>query len=206
MKMGKLAIIMIAVVAIGFFALPATLSVGAGQHKFRQAGSAQTSLVDFCGQCHGLSTDAVYAEITQSDENVMYAGFNPGTNGRIHNSLFASGQAGCASCHEITGGYGNVSNVPTGKVEHAAKIPSCIKCHSASGDSFFGNDVKVELSNPNEAHRNFNNLTGDSRDDIYCIGCHTYVDKRGAITYSYEPGVEFRGLSIGNGTTQNPTP
>jgi len=200
MKMGKLAILMIAVVAIGFFALPASLSVGTGQHKFRQANSLDTDLVTFCGQCHG-ATDTIFPnEINQSDHNVLY-----GTRDvtRIHSSLFGPGQAGCASCHEITGGYSRADPANPAKVEHAAKIPSCLKCHAA-GTDLITVDVLVELNATTEAHRNFKNIPGDAQNDIYCIGCHTYVDKRGAIEYSYEPGVMFRGLSIGNGTTLNP--
>ncbi len=128
MKNKKLVILMIAVVAIGVFALPTTLSVGQGQHKFRQAGSAETDLVTFCGQCHG-ATDALYTtEIAQSDHSVLYGDEGAGTT-RVHGSLFLPGALGCAACHEISTNYGDVTQLGS-KVEHAAKIPSCRKCHA----------------------------------------------------------------------------
>jgi len=44
--MKKLTILMIAVVAIGVFALPTTLSIGAGQHQFLQAGTTAGGQTD----------------------------------------------------------------------------------------------------------------------------------------------------------------
>ncbi len=196
MKNKKLVILMIAVVAIGVFALPTTLSVGQGQHKFRQAGSAETDLVTFCGQCHG-ATDALYTtEIAQSDHSVLYGDEGAGTT-RVHGSLFLPGALGCAACHEISTNYGDVTQLGS-KVEHAAKIPSCRKCHAA-GPDLITNDVAVELGVTTEAHRNFAaaDATSGTQNDLSCIGCHTYVTKSGQITYSYEPGTfGYNGLSI----------
>jgi cytochrome c553 len=198
MKMKKLTILMIAVVAIGIFALPTTLSVGAGQHKFLQAGTVsggQTDLVVFCAQCH--STDTLKSsEIDQSDKNLYY---NQTDTSRIHSSLFAPGAGGCASCHAIDGGYaqtvGGVRD-PTNKVQHAAALPSCLKCHtSGTNRTLMTKDVMLELNAPTEAHKNFKTSADD---DIQCIGCHTAVTKSGAVSYSYGPGQNFNGLQIGN--------
>lgn len=195
MKMKKLTILMIAVVAIGVFALPTTLSIGAGQHKFLQAGTiagGQTDLVAFCNQCH--STDTLKSgEIDQSDTNLYYG--TPDTS-LIHSSLFAVGAGGCASCHAIDGGYaqqvGGV-NDPTNKVQHAASLPSCLKCHTA-GPTLATKDVMLELNAPTEAHKNFNAAADN---DIQCIGCHTAVTKSGSVSYSYSPAVVVSGLTIG---------
>src|SRR4030066_1628490 len=196
MKMKKLTIFMIAVVAIGIFALPTTLSVGAGQHKFLQAGTiagGQTDLVAFCDQCH--STDTLKAgEIDQSDTNLYYG--TPDTS-LIHASLFAPGAGGCASCHAIDGGYAQEvggARDPPKKVQHAASLPSCLKCHTA-GPNLATKDVMLELNAPTAAHKDFKTAADD---DIQCIGCHTAVTKSGAESYTYGPGQNFNGLQIGN--------
>lgn len=195
MKMKKLTILMIAVIAIGFFALPTMLSIGAGQHKFLQAGTTangQTDLVVFCNQCH--STDTLKSsEIDQSDTNLYYG--TPDTS-KIHSSLFAPGGGGCAACHSIDGGYaqevGGVRN-PVNKIQHAAALPSCLKCHTA-GDNLATKDVMLELNAVTEVHRNFKTSADD---DIQCIGCHTAVTKSGSVSYTYSPAVTTNGLTIG---------
>ncbi|HYN44379.1 MAG TPA: hypothetical protein VER35_00100 [Candidatus Limnocylindrales bacterium] len=197
MKMKKLTILMIAVVALGVFALPTTLSIGAGQHKFLQAGTTaggQTDLTTFCAQCH--STDTLKStEIDLSDTNLYYG--TPGST-KIHSSLFAPGSGGCASCHAIDGGYAQVNgggvNDPTNKVQHAAALPSCLKCHTA-GTNLATKDVMTELNAVTEAHKNFKTAADD---DIQCIGCHTAVTKNAAgLTYTYNPAVPVLGLVIG---------
>lgn len=200
MKMKKLTILMIAIVAIGVFALPTSLSIGQGQHKFLQAGSTgagQTDLVAFCAQCH--STDTLKSsEIDQSDTNLYYGSPNDVT--KIHSSLFAPGAGGCASCHAIDGGYaqqiGGVRD-PTNKVQHAAALPSCLKCHTTGypGGNLMTKDVMLELNAGTEAHKNF--ATASPDDDIECIGCHTAVTKSGAVSYTYSPAVDVLGLTIG---------
>jgi len=195
MKMKKLTILMIAVVAIGVFALPTTLSIGAGQHKFLQAGTVaggQTDLVAFCDQCH--STDTLKSgEIDLSDRNLYYG---TSDTSRIHSSLFAPGAGGCASCHAIDGGYAQETlgvRDPTNKVQHAASLPSCLKCHTA-GPTLATKDVLLELNHATEAHNNFKTALDN---DIQCIGCHTAVTISGVVTYTYSPAVTTNGLTIG---------
>jgi cytochrome c553 len=195
MKMKKLTILMIAVIAIGIFALPTTLSIGAGQHKFLQAGTTaggQTALVDFCNQCH--STDTIKSgEIDQSDNNLYYG--TPDAS-KIHSSLFAPDAGGCASCHAIDGGYAQVVGGvrdPANKVQHAAALPSCLKCHTA-GPDLATKDVMLELNAVTEVHKDFKT---EADDDIQCIGCHTAVTKSGSVTYTYSPAVKINGLTIG---------
>jgi len=196
MKMKKLTILMIAVVAIGVFALPTTLSIGAGQHKFLQAGTTaggQTDLVTFCAQCH--STDTLKTTEIDASDNNLYFG-NPDTS-KIHSSLFAPGAGGCASCHAIDGGYAQEPTTgvrdPSNKVQHAAALPSCLKCHTAGADLVI-RDVLIELNAPTEAHKNFKTAADD---DIQCIGCHTAVTKSGSVSYTYSPAVTTNGLTIG---------
>jgi hypothetical protein len=185
MKMTKLTIFMLAVVAIGIFALPSTLSVGVGQHKFRTYGTVETDGAAFCAQCH-KSGDTVSNELLASDTRDTAAMGYGGIGDKIHSSIW------CGDCHEITEGY-EVAAVST---EHAAKNPSCLKCHGA-GNTYGYNDVTVELSQLTESHKNFV-VAGD--DDVQCIACHTYVTKEGTITYTFDTsfGVVSKGLTIGS--------
>src|SRR3989304_8800689 len=145
MKMNKLTILMIAVVAIGVFALPSSLSVGAGQHKFTTVQSAG-AVNAFCSQCHG-GADAIATELSQSD-NSKVSSFAA----KIHVSQT------CGSCHAITEGYANAgSGIDVQGDEHAAKLPSCLKCHASKI-----NTVGKELANATaEAHFNFKSAVDD---------------------------------------------
>ncbi|HWR26751.1 MAG TPA: hypothetical protein VN316_02630 [candidate division Zixibacteria bacterium] len=184
--MTKISILMIAVVAIGIFALPASMSIGAGQHKFRQYDSANTTAAQFCGQCHG---DNVQAELDASDArsaNNALLGY-AGVGVRVHGTI------GCQSCHAITEGYMKAGGKTNATSQHAALLPSCLNCHGA-GNTWGFNNVAAELSNTTEAHKFFNSTTDD---DIQCIGCHTYVNKSGTISYTTSGGVTAKGLLIG---------
>src|SRR3990170_8087456 len=180
MKMNKLTILMIAVVAIGVFALPSSLSVGAGQHKFTTVQSAG-AVNAFCSQCHG-GADAIASELALSNNSKVSL-----FGAKIHASQT------CGSCHAITGGYATAINtgIDYQSEEHAAALPSCLKCHASKI-----NTVGKELANATaEAHFNFKSATDD---DIQCIACHTAVTKTGSITYSYNAGQTVSGLKIGN--------
>jgi hypothetical protein len=176
MKVSKITTLMIAVVAIGIFALPATFSVNSGQHTFKQINPASPST--FCNQCHG-GTDSVSTELAASDTGVY-------NGGKIH------GTQNCGSCHQLTQGYGNSSFAVdgSGKTEHAAIIPSCLRCHGAN-PKVFGN-VGNELNGTKEAHKPLwtaslaaNTPSAANTDDLACLGCHTGVPKSGTIVYDY---------------------
>lgn len=176
MKMTKLSIIMVAVVALGVFGLPTMLSVGTGQHNFTtvQSGSAD-DVKAFCYRCHSAS-DSVSAELLQSGNGPLLSA-GVGT-GKIHNSQW------CGDCHALSGGYA----FDIIQDQHAAILPSCLKCHSGPGSGAGLHDVTPELANSSEAHVNFVFATDN---DLQCIACHTAVSKTGAITYTYNSGQTF---------------
>ena len=104
------------------------------------------------------------------------------TQMKIHSTLT------CVSCHMLTQNYGTGTGAT--KMEHAATVPSCLKCHSGV-DSVMNFDVANELNASTEAHQNFN-------DDAACIGCHTQVEVSGTVTYQdYNNSVVRSGLTIG---------
>lgn len=196
MKISKLTILMIAVVAIGIFALPGAFSVNTGQHNFRQIDPANPDA--FCNQCHG-GPDSVATELNLS-QNGLYNG-----KIRIHSTQ------NCGDCHQLTQGYG--TSAPGSKTEHAAIIPSCLKCHSfATNDGIsdragLGFDVPTELNGTKEAHAPFwaaskaaNTTDAANTDDLACLGCHTAVPKSGSIVYDYTITHTYNlaGLTIGS--------
>jgi len=171
----KLLLLLITVSIIGV-GMPAAFSLGSGQHQFNQIDPENPDA--FCEKCHGAS-DSVKAELASSGNGIYNGGL------KIHS------QVGCADCHALTNGYG--TSTGDSKNQHAATIPTCIKCHGGT-NAVMGFNVARELNNSKEAHNAF----GAEADDVACIGCHTGVAVSGSVSYTYS-GTQTRfGLSIGN--------
>lgn len=191
MKRNKLIIVMISIIAIGLFALPATFSYSNDMHTFKQVDPTNaTTINNFCLKCHD---DTIKTQLDASD-----TGLYTNLDGTIHSSI------GCQGCHQITttvvdqqNGYGK-GMVTT---EHAARLPSCLECHSGE-TGIVGvtklmavGDAAHELMVSSEAHKNFNTTTDN---DIQCIGCHTLTPVTGTVSASISsPPVEISGLTIG---------
>jgi len=169
MNKNKILILMIGTILIGI-GLPTTFSLSTGQHQFNQIDP--DNMDKFCAKCHG--TDSISVELEASGNGIYNGGM------RIHNTLK------CISCHALTQGYGNGN-----KVEHAARIPSCIECHDDVSYGVLGN-VSSELESATEAHKDFS-----TDDSLACIGCHTGVSITGSISYTYSDGIVRNGLTIG---------
>jgi len=99
----------IAVVAMGIFALPGTVSLFSGQHSWYDLSAPQNDVP--CEKCHGDIAD----EMISSDNGV-------------HRKLT------CAMCHRAPfndyiygSGYGDGST--PGKEAHAAAVVQCMDCH-----------------------------------------------------------------------------
>lgn len=163
---SKILLLSVAVISVGLFAMPTTLSLFAGQHTFDKGADVK------CEKCH----QDIYGEI---------AGTGKYGVSTAHTALTA-----CQGCHEI----GNISQVPIGKNgtnqkyygwfnrtnlsgAHAAVTMECAGCH-------YG--VPANISRSNEAHAPFYNaslaesstngtnmLTGANE---ACVGCHTHIN------------------------------
>jgi hypothetical protein len=195
MKKNQLIILMIAVIAIGLFALPSTFSYAGQMHTFRQIDPTSPATINqFCEKCH---TGDVQAQLDASDKG-LYQG-----NGIIHATI------GCAGCHQITrdggpNGYNNgqfgydPSLTETGagvSIEHAARIPSCLDCHIAGAPLIQWGDAGNEIRADTEAHKNFKFATDN---DLECIGCHTDVARTGSVSSTFQPApLSYGGLTIG---------
>jgi len=165
-------LLMLAVSVIGI-GMPFAWSIGSGQHQFNQIDTENPDA--FCNRCHGTG-DSINAELMASGNGIYNGGV------RIHSMVK------CTDCHAISSGYG--TGLAGTKTEHAATVPTCIKCHAGS-DPTMGFNVGAELNGTSEAHQGFN-------DDTACIGCHTSVAVSGSISYTYSGGQAYKGLTIGS--------
>jgi hypothetical protein len=171
-NMGKLTILMVAVVAIGIFALPSVMSVGTGQHTFNNG-----TMVN-CNKCHANAGDAVNNELLASGLT-MYNTNLQGVGVKIH-AMDGDGWVGqCKDCHSLT------AEPADGSHTGVTMKPVCVDCHSG---------VATEIADLDEAHQRFS-TTGNAG----CLGCHTAVSVAGSPSYSYSASVTALGLTIGNG-------
>ncbi|MCK5659791.1 MAG: cytochrome c3 family protein [Methanosarcinales archaeon] len=151
-KPEKVILLLLAVVAIGMFALPSTLAMYSGQHQYVKGENVD------CTKCHG-ATDTMGAELAA---------------GEAHLALT------CQSCHGFTNAVSTTPNAATdGTTGHAATTSaiSCIDCHIESvgfgtiAIDADGLTVMQELANG--AHASLVAATGFADVDDACIGCHT---------------------------------
>jgi hypothetical protein len=143
-KSGKVALLLVATVAIGIFALPSTVSLFSGQHTWYDLSAGPNDVP--CEKCH--------AEI----EDEMQSG----DNGAHRNVT-------CAMCHRTPftnytygSGEGTGSFTP-GKEAHAAAVVQCMDCHAADEEDFLGGYPYN--------HENYPEYYGDGS-AAYCYKCH----------------------------------
>ncbi len=131
--MGKLntriVILLIAVIVVGLFAMPTTLSLFSGQHTFKNATEAASD--DSCRKCH----EDVYEEYHSSANGVHWK----------RTALTPDAQFECRECHDVTNISAKyISNTNIRADAHAATTVSCLACHSAAaGGSFLTNPMHV---------------------------------------------------------------
>jgi len=197
MNSNKLVLVAVAIVAIGIFALPSTVSLFSGQHTWYDLNPAGNQLP--CQKCH------------QDIQDEMISGDNG-----VHTTLAAPG----CDCHRVnttdtrfgTGvadGDGAGFSTP-GTKAHAAATIACMLCHE-QGTNFpfaggFNQTVVYEGSTPvyyynsttgtggeQAAHNAFireaikDPLMEDSNEA--CIACHTRIGVN--ITWSKKVWLDF---------------
>lgn len=160
--MGRRIILLsIAVVVVGLFALPNTLSLFAGQHTFYNGTEVD------CHKCH----DDIYEEMSSNSFGTSSA--------HTVNKL-----KDCMGCHKT----GSLTNVPLGNGTfgsmetnitanpdaHAAVTLECVACHTA---------VHARINGSDEAHQPYYNKSLSDNSSLpalkganeACIGCHTHI-------------------------------
>ena len=168
----------VAIVAIGLFIIPSTMSMFVGQHSWYSVRTAEKQY-DMCERCH---TAEVGEWEANTGAHASYQDANPGI--------------GCF-CHQINEssledwGF-NISGIDshdfeifneTGEITdsastwtwrntttpHAAITIECVSCHY---------NATEQLNNSNSAHRQFfvaANETAGGNSNTACLACHTMV-------------------------------
>ena len=222
MNSNKLVLVAVAIVAVGIFALPSTVSLFSGQHTWYNLNDPGNQLP--CTKCH---------------QDIQDEMMSTGVNGNgVHTTL--NGTAGSSSClcHRVTTAttrYGTgvadgdgAGNSTPGTKAHAAAAIACMLCHEQGNQvsyPFAGgfNQSAVEASagksspyyynhsdgtgGEHAAHNAFigqainNSLMEDSNEA--CIACHTRVGVN--ITWTKNENLEFDATEneLGNWAVNN---
>lgn len=178
---------MVAIVAIGIFALPSTMAMFGGQHNWYDINDDGNQVP--CIKCHA----DVYDEYSISGVHGTLSG------GSDESTTGPNPDDACDACHRasLTGyvyasGDGSLDSTP-GQEAHAASTIACMECHEygtaypfAGGfKNMTGSDFNYDafngtgLNGTKAAHNDFiqgavtDTLMEDSNEA--CITCHTHV-------------------------------
>ncbi|MFP3909087.1 MAG: hypothetical protein ACLFVX_04430 [Archaeoglobaceae archaeon] len=193
MRTSKLVIFFLALVAIGFLALPSTVSLFAGQHYWYNLEGSGSDIP--CKKCHA----DIYAEMDthvgphSGETYIDSAKYSPGG----HQSM---GNFPCFYCH--TWYYTNNQHasvegttVVAGEEAHAASTVSCIACHRGQEEVY----TTYESWDPNWGEAR---LDGPAEHEEYCNdqdscvggGCH---DDPSDWDEFPEHGIDIAGVEAG---------
>ena len=156
----KTILLLLAVMAIGMFALPSTLAMYTGQHDFVNGSNVN------CTRCHGAG-DAIYEEINGSDMHTQFS---------------------CRDCHGYSGVYNTVTPNTNNSTGHAGTLGvMCLDCHTDGTtiaatlltDDMDTNGVSItdEFNMSTAAHNDMFDFYNQASEDLdlMCIACHTTV-------------------------------
>ncbi|KAF5433159.1 hypothetical protein C5S35_16650 [Candidatus Methanophagaceae archaeon] len=210
MNTNKIALLAIAVVAIGIFALPSTVSLFSGQHSWYGLDDEGSQVP--CMKCHGDIND----EMRDTDNGV-------------HRGLASPG----CDCHRVTGtgvadGDGTGLANP-GTTSHAAETIACMLCHennTRTGNTTsypfaggFNTTLVYDFTDAPTTQYNYSWGSGDGggeyaahndfikeaiKDDLMtdsneaCIACHTRIGVN--ITWTKSTVMHFDAGEDHNGT------
>jgi len=131
MKMNKLVLLAIGVIAIGIFALPSTVSLFSGQHAWYNISGGDHILP--CKKCHA----DIYEEYVM-DANGVHKTLAGGSGSESWDlGTDYNVDRACYQCHRVV--YGNRGNITyasgegtgstPGEEAHAASTVACMACH-----------------------------------------------------------------------------
>jgi hypothetical protein len=216
MNSNKVALMLIAILAVGIFALPSTVSLFGGQHKWYDLGPAGNDIP--CIKCHADT----FAEFGGTGVHAMLGG---GSTSNDSANMDAPNDA-CMWCHRlpsstITFAEGDTGSATLGEEAHAASAVACMECHgygfnfsevngTLGAAGFFAGGFKEMTSSSYSytdpavvgpgsyaAHNEF--IQGAINDTMMtdsneaCIACHTYVAIDINWTHSYKMYFEADG-------------
>ncbi|OFV67984.1 MAG: conserved hypothetical protein, secreted [Candidatus Syntrophoarchaeum caldarius] len=124
MRRNTTGLLLVAIVAIGIFALPQTAALFSGQHSWYNLSDDGNQLP--CVKCHG----DINAEMIDSDNGVHKGLASPGCDCHRVNSSQVQKPTGVAS--------GDTSGSTPGTTSHAAETIACMICHEYGNDGLGG--------------------------------------------------------------------
>jgi nitrate/TMAO reductase-like tetraheme cytochrome c subunit len=221
MNSNKVALMLIAILAVGIFALPSTVSLFGGQHKWYDLGPTDNNIP--CTKCHADT----YVEFSGTGVHAM---LGSGLASNDSDNITAPNDA-CMYCHRTgsaTFAKGDTSAATPGEEAHAASAVACMYCHEYQPDfdlvnvtdellapGFFAGGFRDMSTNTTSnfsytnssatgytpgslaAHNEFiegaidDSMMTDSNEA--CIACHTYVAIDINWTHSYKMYFEADG-------------
>ena len=211
MNTNKLVLLGVAVVAIGIFALPSTVSLFAGQHVWYDISQPENNVP--CIKCHA----DIYGEFLMSGAHQTLAG-GESSNSTNSTTTYDSNKA-CAACHRVdsvdyTFASGDNKGSTPGNKAHAAATIACMACHEFGstaedkgpaaggfaqpsygvgfeGQQYHYTDDKHKgehaAHNPFIAQAINSEMLEDSNEA--CLACHTYIPVK--INWSHARSLEF---------------
>jgi len=185
MKLNKNLLLVTAIIGIGLFVLPSTLSMFAGQHSWYDPASEIP-----CTKCHFIESSELgtgpHSSTYNSGTHKVYnssANYN-GTSGYVGGDTFwnyssTDTENRCYGCHQVQVNFSAAGSISTSdtwadknNTVHAAIAIECIDCHPW---------VVNELIDEDAAHGAFYSDLNESGTTILkkanqaCLGCHTHV-------------------------------
>jgi len=220
MKGNKIALLMVAILAIGIFALPSTMAMFGGQHNWYDLEDDGNQVP--CIKCHA----DVYDEFQNTGIHKTLAGGTNSDSGDFGDAGTYEVDQACHACHrtDLTGytyASGDGSGSTPGAEAHAASTIACMECHeygvagldanystypfaggfaNMSSSAFDYNDSASDGSKA--AHNDFiagaitDTLMEDSNEA--CITCHTHVAIDINWTHAYKMRLDAVQDSTGN--------
>ncbi|OYT63921.1 hypothetical protein B6V01_001645 [Methanosarcinales archaeon ex4572_44] len=185
MKGRNVLLLSVAVVALGLFVLPQTMSMFTGQHHWYSVKNPG-DMEELCAKCHQpevnewntnlaaggahATFDENYGEYSgctichQINETILtdYAINTSTLTGYNFEDFTQEGLTNTSAASDFTNAWRNQTT------PHAAIKVDCQDCHY---------NATVQLSNPDSAHSDFyNQSSGAATDSAACIGCHTHTN------------------------------
>ena len=202
MNTNKLVLCAIAIVAIGIFALPSTVSLFSGQHTWYNLDDPGNQIP--CQKCHG----DIEEEMVSGDNGVHKSLAGPSCDCHRVNSSQVQKPTGVAS------GDGVGVSTP-GTTSHAAETIACMICHEHGNDlsgyphaggfsNQTGSPYAYNTTANNGTKAAHNAFIRDAIEDTLmedsneaCIGCHTRVGVN--ITWTKRKNLAFTANETATG-------
>lgn len=151
---SKILLLSIAVVAIGLFALPSTMSLFSGQHTFYSGENVS------CAKCH--SDVAQELTLSQAHTGASFKTIGGQNCARCHTTSEGWNETGMNMSYGQWRAYPYKGTTLTGAVNvtaHAAVTVECLACHGTSAANWNASKgisrVAAEIQGSAEAHRGF---------------------------------------------------